>query len=80
MEELTNYSPNGLEIEIELSEEEKLKFENYQLKLTLLNNEFQSFISQLQAKYGVIITDVSGALSGKIRGRKYEYEDKGQSD
>jgi hypothetical protein len=73
MEELVNYSANGSEIEIELTEEEKLKFENYQLKLTLLNNEFQGFISQLQAKYGVVITDISSALNGKIRGKKYEY-------
>ena len=76
MEEFANYNTNGSEVEIELTEEEKLKFENYQLKLTLLNNEFQSFISQLQAKYGVVITDVSGALNSKIKGKKYEYEDK----
>jgi hypothetical protein len=80
MEEFANYSTNGSEIEIELTEEEKLKFENYQLKLTLLNNEFQGFISQLQAKYGVVITDISNALNGKIKGKKYEYEDKKQSD
>jgi hypothetical protein len=80
MEELVNYSANGSEIEIELTEEEKLKFENYQLKLTLLNNEFQGFISQLQAKYGVVITDISNALNGKIKGKKYEYENKKQSD
>jgi Zn-dependent oligopeptidase len=75
MEEFANYSTNGMEIEIELTEEEKLKFENYQLKLTLLNNEFQNFILQLQAKYNVIITDISKVLSnGKIRGRKIENE------
>jgi hypothetical protein len=77
MEEFSNYNTNGLEIEILITEEEKLKFENYQLKLTLLNNEFQSFISQLQAKYGVVITDISNALNGKIKGKKYEYENKG---
>jgi len=76
MEEFANYSANGSEIEIELTEEEKLKFENYQLKLTLLNNEFQDFISQLQAKYKVVITDISNALNGKVKGRKYEYENK----
>jgi hypothetical protein len=80
MEEFTNYSTNGAEVEIELTEEEKLKFENYQLKITLLNSEFQSFISQLQAKYGVIITDISNALNGKIRGKMYEHQNKGQSN
>lgn len=80
MEEFANYSTNGTEVEIELTEEEKLKFENYQLKLTLLNNEFQGFISQLQVKYGVVITDISNALNGKIKGKKYEYEDKERSN
>jgi len=73
MEEFANYNTNGSEVEIELTEEEKLKFENYQLKLTLLNSEFQGFISQLQAKYGVVITDISKVLSnGIIKGRKIE--------
>jgi Zn-dependent oligopeptidase len=80
MEELVNYNTNGSEVEIELTEEEKLKFENYQLKLTLLNNEFQNFILQLQSKYGIVITDISGALSGKVKGRKYEYENKERSN
>jgi len=61
---------------ITLTPEERLVLENFQLKISLLNREFQAYIAKLQEKYNCTFTEIISLEEGKLRAVKNVDENK----
>ena len=59
--------PNGQDFIVTLTPEERLMLENFQLKISILNREFQDYLTKLQDKYDCTFVEIVSLADGKLR-------------